>query len=68
MPLLHHQSSICEKGIKVTTAYDVPAEVLILRLSGYIKENIKEVSPPEWAFHVKTGAHVERVPQKDDWW
>jgi len=52
----------------VTTAYDVPAEVLISRLSGYIKENIKEVSPPEWAFHVKTGAHVERVPQKDDWW
>jgi small subunit ribosomal protein S19e len=52
----------------VTTAYDVPADVLIAKLSGYIKENIKEVSPPEWAAHVKTGAHVERVPQQDDWW
>jgi small subunit ribosomal protein S19e len=52
----------------MTTAYDVPADVLINRLSGYIKENVKEVSMPEWAKHVKTGAHVERVPQQDDWW
>jgi small subunit ribosomal protein S19e len=52
----------------MTTAYDVPADVLIPKLSGYIKENIKEITPPEWADHVKTGSHVERVPQQDDWW
>jgi small subunit ribosomal protein S19e len=52
----------------MTTAYDVPAEVLIGKLSSYIKENIKEVTPPEWASHVKTGSHVERVPQVPDWW
>ncbi len=52
----------------MTTAYDVPAEVLIGKLSSYIKENIKEVTPPEWAAHVKTGAHVERVPEMPDWW
>jgi small subunit ribosomal protein S19e len=52
----------------MTTAYDVPAEVLIGKLSSYIKENIKEVTPPEWAAHVKTGSHVERVPQVPDWW
>ncbi len=52
----------------MTTTYDVPANVLIGKLSGYIKENIKEIAPPEWANHVKTGSHVERVPQLDDWW
>ena len=52
----------------MTTAYDVPADVLIDKLSGYIKENIKEVTGPEWAAHVKTGSHVERVPQEPDWW
>lgn len=52
----------------MTTAYDVPAEKLIAKLSGYLKENIKEVTLPEWATHVKTGSHVERVPQQDDWW
>jgi len=52
----------------MTTAYDVPADVLIGKLSSYIKENMKEVTPPEWAAHVKTGSHVERVPQEPDWW
>ena len=52
----------------MTTAYDVPTDVLIGKLSGYIKENIKEVTPPEWATYVKTGSHVERVPQVPDWW
>jgi len=52
----------------MTTAYDVPAEVLIGKLSGYIKETIKDVTPPEWSAHVKTGSHVERVPQVPDWW
>lgn len=52
----------------MTTAYDVPADVLIGKLSAYIKENIKEVTPPDWSAHVKTGSHVERVPQVPDFW
>jgi len=53
---------------KMTTAYDVPADVLIDRLSGYLKENIREIQPPEWAGYVKTGSQAERVPQNPDWW
>ncbi len=53
---------------KMTTAYDVPADVLIDKLSGYLKENMREIQPPEWAGYVKTGSHVERVPQNPDWW
>jgi small subunit ribosomal protein S19e len=56
------------KEEKMTTAYDVPADVLINRLSGYMKENIREIQPTDWAGFVKTGSHVERVPQNPDWW
>jgi small subunit ribosomal protein S19e len=52
----------------MTTAYDVPADKLIDRLSRYIKENVHEVAPPKWADYVKTGSHVERIPQNPDWW
>lgn len=52
----------------MTTAYDVPAEILIDKLSDYMKENIREVQPPTWTGYVKTGSHVERVPQNPDWW
>ena len=56
------------KEEKMTTAYDVPADVLINRLSGYMKENIREIQPADWAGFVKTGSHVERMPQNPDWW
>jgi small subunit ribosomal protein S19e len=52
----------------MTTAYDVPAELLINRLSGYLKENIREIQPPDWASYVKTGSHAERIPQNPNWW
>ncbi len=52
----------------MTTAYDVPADMLIDRLSGYLKESITEIQPPEWSGYVKTGSHVERAPQNPDWW
>lgn len=52
----------------MTTVYDVPADVLIERLTEYIKGNIREVKPPEWVAYVKTGSHVERLPQDPDWW
>lgn len=50
------------------TAYDVPAEELLKRLAEYIKGNVREVSPPDWAIYSKTGVHVERAPQDPDWW
>ena len=53
---------------KMTTAYDVPADVLIYKLSAYLKENMKEIQPAEWAGYVKTGSNVERTPQNPDWW
>ena len=59
---------ISGKEEKMTTAYDVPANVLINRLSGYMKENIREIQPADWAGFVKTGSHVERMPQNPDWW
>ncbi|HDO42380.1 MAG TPA: 30S ribosomal protein S19e, partial [Candidatus Bathyarchaeota archaeon] len=34
----------------------------------YLKDNIDEVKPPEWAPYVKTGVHAERAPQNPDWW
>lgn len=52
----------------MTTAYDVPADVLIGRITNYIKGNVREITPPEWAAFVKTGSHVERAPQDPDWW
>ena len=52
----------------MTTAYDVPADVLIGRITDYIKGNVKEITRPEWAAYVKTGSHVERAPQDPDWW
>lgn len=46
----------------------VPADKLIQALAEYLKENVKEVSPPPWSGYVKTGPHVERVPSQPDFW
>lgn len=50
------------------TPLDVPSEVLIDRLTKYLKENVGEVAPPTWAITAKTGSHKERPPQNPDWW
>lgn len=50
------------------TLYDVPVDVLIERLTQYIKVNVPEVQPLAWAPYVKTGVHAERAPQNPDWW
>jgi len=47
---------------------EVPADIFINRLTKYIKENIKEVNPPEWAYYVKTGPSRQRPPDSRDWW
>jgi len=50
------------------TPLDVSSEVLIERLSKFLKENIGDVSPPSWALTAKTGSHKERPPANPDWW
>lgn len=47
---------------------DVPAELLIKELVNYLKSNVSEVKPPEWALFVKTGANKDRPPMQEDWW
>jgi len=49
----------------MTTVYDVPANLLIELVAEKLKGMIK---PPEWAKFVKTGAHKQRPPERDDWW
>jgi len=43
---------------------DVPAEYLIEETAGKL---ISEIQKPEWTDYVKTGMHVERAPQRQDW-
>lgn len=51
----------------VTVKY-VPPRVFIEELARYLKDNVAEVKPPEWAIYAKTGSHKERVPDDPDWW
>jgi small subunit ribosomal protein S19e len=51
----------------MTTVYDVRPDRLIPKLAEKLKQ-IPEVAPPEWAPHVKTGAHREKPPERADWW
>ncbi|MGI0040357.1 MAG: 40S ribosomal protein S19, partial [Nitrosopumilaceae archaeon] len=44
-------------------AYDVPADVLINKLSEILKN--EEISTPSWIPFVKTGPHAEKPPQKN---
>ncbi len=47
---------------------EVPADAFINELAKYLKEHVRQVKPPEWAFLVKTGSNKERVPEDPDWW
>ena len=50
------------------TIYDVPADEMIRKIAEYLKENKAEITPPPWSTFVKTGSHLERLPQTADWW
>jgi small subunit ribosomal protein S19e len=50
------------------TPLDVPSDTLITNLSKFLKENVGEVAPPNWALTAKTGSHRERPPANSDWW
>ena len=52
----------------MTTPYDVPASKFIEKLAKYLKDNVDEIQPPEWASVAKTGAHVQKHPQNPNWW
>lgn len=54
--------------IKLVTVKDVPADIFIKNLAKYLKERIESIKPPEWALYVKTGCHVERIPEDPNWW
>lgn len=47
---------------------DVPQDVLVERLAEYLKNNVPQVKPPQWAMFVKTGRNKDRPPQNEDWW
>jgi len=52
----------------LSTAYDVPSDLLIRRITEYLKVNVPEVTPPDWAPFAKTSSHSERPPDPRDWW
>ncbi len=49
------------------TIYDVDPTELIEELAKELQK-IEFIRPPEWAAYVKTGAHKERPPAREDWW
>lgn len=51
----------------MTTVYDVPADMLIKRVSMKLKQN-QHIKPPSWALYVKTGRHREMPPDSEEWW
>ena len=52
----------------MVTLHDVPAHLFIERLAKYLKENVDQTNPPQWAAFSKTGSHVQVEPQNADWW
>jgi small subunit ribosomal protein S19e len=47
--------------------YDIPADYLIPRFAEHLKKD-KKIEAPNWSSFVKTGCHVEKIPQNKDWW
>ncbi|MBP2624634.1 MAG: 30S ribosomal protein S19e [Nitrosopumilaceae archaeon] len=46
--------------------YDVPADLLIDKLSSILKE--EEILLPKWVPFVKTSSHKKRPPHENNWW
>ncbi len=51
----------------MTTAFDVPADLLIDRAASELQAGGK-VAPPPWATYARTGVHTENAPRQRDWW
>ena len=52
---------------EISLVEEVPAQELIEKVAEELKK-VEHVKPPEWAKFVKTGAHKERPPLREDWW
>ncbi len=50
------------------TVYDVPADLFIHEVAEHLRENVSELSPPEWSRFAKTGSNRERTPEDPNWW
>jgi len=50
------------------TPYDIPASIIIDRLAKHLKEEVDEITPPEWTLFARTGVHTQRPPTNPDWW
>lgn len=50
------------------TPYDIPSSALIEKLARYLKENVDQITPPEWAPTAKTSSHTILPPQDPNWW
>lgn len=48
-------------------AYDIPADKLISKIAENLKKD-KKLEPLPWIAFVKTGCHVDKIPQNKDWW
>ena len=51
----------------MATVYEIPAGDLIEAAAKDLKEK-NLLKKPDWAEYVKTGSHVERIPENPDWW
>jgi len=51
----------------MTTVYDLPADVLILKVADELKA-METVEAPDWAAFAKTGVHKQAPPFDEDWW
>jgi len=52
----------------MVNALEAPADELIRRVASYLKDRVPEVTPPSWAFLVKTGSYKNGLPEDPDWW
>ena len=46
---------------------DINPQIFISKLKEELKK-FSEISPPQWAFFVKSGSHKERPPKQQDFW
>jgi small subunit ribosomal protein S19e len=51
----------------LTTVFDVPQQVLIVKLADHLK-HVSQVAPPSWSALAKTGSQTQRQPNEKDWW
>lgn len=51
----------------MTTAFEVPQDMLISRLADHLRR-VSQVEQPQWTAYAKTGSHAERQPNEKDWW